>query len=320
MDWTAGVDEHTPSVGRVRNILEVDLPAGPYPSGRSLDLPERGGRMFISEMGSADKPTLVLLHGWTATGRLNWQGVMPVLAEHFHVIAVDQRGHGRGIRSREPFSLEACAEDIVGPGGLLDHLGIPAAYVAGYSMGGPVAQLAARQHPERVDGIVNCATGARFPKTTSAAWAFHVAGAALGMVPPVLLKPVPLPARVLQLPGLAAIDDLRHGDPVSLLQAGEALAAYDSREWASDLRCPAASIITTADVLEPVNIQRELAALTNASIYTVGSLSGHLAAGLGVGEFGDQLLAACLEVRDRSLARQAGRPQHPLRSHGALAV
>ena len=54
-------------------------------------------------------PTVLLLHGWTATADLNWFGVYETLGRHFRVVAMDHRGHGLGIRTRKPFRLADCA-------------------------------------------------------------------------------------------------------------------------------------------------------------------------------------------------------------------
>ena len=71
------------------------------------------------------------------------------------MLAVDHRGHGRGLRSPEPFSLSDCAADAAA---LIAHLQIPPVLAVGYSMGGPIASLLARNHPEWVSGVVLGAT------------------------------------------------------------------------------------------------------------------------------------------------------------------
>ena len=63
---------------------------------------------------------------------------------------------------RTPFRLEDCADDVAA---LLDVLGVERCIAVGYSMGGPIAQLLWRRHPELVDGLVLCATSARFNGT-----------------------------------------------------------------------------------------------------------------------------------------------------------
>ena len=103
-----------------------------------------------------DGPVLLLVHGWMFASDLNWgRHYAPLARAGYRVLAMDLRGHGRGLRSSQPFRLQDCADDAAA---LLDVLGVRSALVAGYSMGGPVAQLLARRHPERVAGLVLCAT------------------------------------------------------------------------------------------------------------------------------------------------------------------
>ena len=113
------------------------------PPGRYVWLPGRG-RTFVRELaGPPGAPVLVLLHGWTATADLNWYACFAPLAEHFRVVAIDHRGHGRGLRSAEPFRLEQCADDVAA---LARELGIDRFVPVGYSMGGPIAQLIWQRH------------------------------------------------------------------------------------------------------------------------------------------------------------------------------
>ena len=81
------------------------------PPGRVVSLPGRG-EIFVRDSGGPPAaPAVLLLHGWTASADLNFFPVYDNLAETYRVIAPDARGHGRGMRSAEPFSLEDCADD-----------------------------------------------------------------------------------------------------------------------------------------------------------------------------------------------------------------
>src|ERR1700712_406657 len=133
------------------------------PPGREIEIPGRG-TTFIRELPgpSADAPTLMLLHGWTASADLNWFQSYDKLGEHFRVIALDHRGHGGGIRSRKVFRLEDSADDA---SALADVLELERFIPVGYSMGGPVAQLMWHHHPEHIVGLVLCATAVQFSST-----------------------------------------------------------------------------------------------------------------------------------------------------------
>ena len=131
------------------------------PPGRFVELPARG-RTFVRECGEPEgAPVVVLLHGWTATAALNWYPSFAPLANNFRVIALDHRGHGRGLRSRAAFRLEDCADDVAA---LLGAIGVERCVAVGYSMGGSIAQLLWQRHPNVVDGLVLCATGGDVPR------------------------------------------------------------------------------------------------------------------------------------------------------------
>ena len=83
------------------------------PPGRLIDIPDRGQTFIREVQGPDNAPTLILLHGWTATADLNFFMCYRALSEHFRVIAIDHRGHGRGIRSNQPFRLSDCADDDI---------------------------------------------------------------------------------------------------------------------------------------------------------------------------------------------------------------
>ena len=102
-------------------IRESVAPLAGLPPGFEIDLPGRG-RIFVREKsGPMVAPTLLLLHGWTATSDLNWFTCFDALSEHFRVVAMDMRGHGRGIRTKSSFKLEDCADDAAA---VADVLGI----------------------------------------------------------------------------------------------------------------------------------------------------------------------------------------------------
>src|SRR3954463_4494971 len=107
------------------------------PPGRPVLLPGRGTTFVREVEGPPGAPTVVLLHGLGATGALNWFSAFEPLGEHFRVIAIDHRGHGRGLRSRRRFRLADCADDVVA---LADELGIDTFLPLRYSVGGPIPQ------------------------------------------------------------------------------------------------------------------------------------------------------------------------------------
>jgi pimeloyl-ACP methyl ester carboxylesterase len=64
----------------------------------------------------------------------------------YHVITFDNRGSGRSDKPDIPYTMQMLAADVAG---LLDAIGIGAAHILGYSMGGLIAQEFALTYPER---------------------------------------------------------------------------------------------------------------------------------------------------------------------------
>lgn len=93
---------------------------------------------------------VVLIHGFTANGDMNWRipGVVNLLAKRYRVITLDNRGHGK---SDKPTSVEdygpKMVDDVIR---LIDHLKIDKAHFVGYSMGGMITVKLAATAPERM--------------------------------------------------------------------------------------------------------------------------------------------------------------------------
>ena len=90
-------------------------------------------------------PSLVLLHGFTQTGR-SWEPVVAALAERYRALAPDVRGHGDA-SALTPVTLDAVIDDVAA--------GAPATFtLVGYSMGGRIALHAALALRSRVERLV----------------------------------------------------------------------------------------------------------------------------------------------------------------------
>ena len=114
-----------------------------------------GIRTNYIEAGDAGSPPLVLIHGSGpgVTGFANWNGVLPVLSQHFHCFAPDMVGFGYTEVPDEvtDFTLDFWVAHIIG---FLDALGIERASFIGNSFGGGLSLAVAARHPDRVARFV----------------------------------------------------------------------------------------------------------------------------------------------------------------------
>jgi pimeloyl-ACP methyl ester carboxylesterase len=104
-----------------------------------------GLQMYYEDRGQG--PPVVLLHGGLLTIELTFGLVVPLLAEHHRVIAVELQGHGRTADIDRPMTFGHLAADVVG---LLDRLHIEQADIVGFSLGGLTAYELLVHHPRRV--------------------------------------------------------------------------------------------------------------------------------------------------------------------------
>ena len=111
------------------------------------------GELSLSflEWGTAGRPTLCFLHGGSA--HAHWfDRVAPAFNDRFHVIALDQRGHGESEWAKPPaYATENFAADLLG---FIDALGLGQVAVIGHSMGGHNAMAFSAWHPDRVRALV----------------------------------------------------------------------------------------------------------------------------------------------------------------------
>jgi 3-oxoadipate enol-lactonase len=187
------------------------------------------------------------------------------------LVAIDHRGHGRGMRTAQHFELEDVADDAAA---LLRELGITQVVTVGYSMGGPISMHLAHRHPELVAALVVQATALEWRATRSE----RIRWKTIRLIGPVLrswVYPRWLRYGIVRLlgaehelhefvPWLEA--EMRRSDTLAVVQAGRALSRHDARPWAAQLGKPAASLITTKDRLVRPRKQRQLAQALNAHV------------------------------------------------------
>ena len=111
------------------------------------ELVSAGGMQWhVVEHGDPSAPPLLLLHGLPETWEC-WRHQIPALAEHFRVLAIDNKGYGRTDRPDDDYSGPFVARQIHA---LLDELGVDRIRLAGHDWGACIADFVATERPERI--------------------------------------------------------------------------------------------------------------------------------------------------------------------------
>jgi len=111
--------------------------------------PVNGLKMYYEIHGQGTP--LVLIHGGGSTIQSTFIKMLPVLAMHYKVIAVELQAHGR---TSDRDSAETFAQDANDVAGLLEYLHINKAHLLGFSNGGQTAMQIAISYPAVVNKLV----------------------------------------------------------------------------------------------------------------------------------------------------------------------
>lgn len=119
------------------------------------DIEVAGTNIHYVEAGTPKLPPLVMVHGRGSAGAL-WLPIIPQLAPHRHIIAIDMRGWG--LSSREPFTGHSGAEAVAwwrdGVLGVVDGLNLGRFDLLGHSLGGLVSLAIALERGDKIDHLV----------------------------------------------------------------------------------------------------------------------------------------------------------------------
>ena len=236
-----------------------------------------GGDIYYEVRGSG--PPIVLGHSFLCSGEM-WGPQLEPLAEHYQVLNLDLRGHGKSGPVIRPFGMYDLVEDVLA---VLDREGVGRAVWAGLSIGGMVALRAALVAEERVSGLILLDTHAgretAFNKLRSL-----LMGSAVKA-----FGPRPLSPEIIRL--FFSSDTRKTKQPLidewkerfasvhvpSMLRALRALRRRDSvLDRLGEIKVPALVIVGEHDRLLPPSYSNEIAArLTDASLVVVEK-AGHL--------------------------------------------
>ena len=127
----------------------------PAPPPRAVIAPD-GVKIATYEWGDPDAATVVLVHGFASSALGNWSltgWVRDLLRAGYHVIALDQRGHGASDKPHDPaaYTMPILADDVLT---VLDTFLLDEVLYAGYSLGARVGWRAAKEYPDRITRAV----------------------------------------------------------------------------------------------------------------------------------------------------------------------
>jgi 3-oxoadipate enol-lactonase len=268
------------------------------PPARTVRVGDRG-EFFIRDTGG-DGPAVMLLHGWLANADLNWWGVYGDVADAgYRVLAIDHRGHGRGLQPLVPFRRVDCAGDAAA---VLRELDVKAT-VVGYSMGGAIAQLVAREHPDVVEGLVLSGTAQHWqdPESRRAFRTMGAFGLVMALAPRATLRAGLRRAGIREDERTVWLQsELLRNSARDIAEAGRELGRFDSRPWLPEVEAPVAVVVTTHDELVPVRKQRALAEAAKAEVFEAPI--SHMEVGWRNQDYNPVLLQAIAAVRATTAA------------------
>ncbi len=235
-------------------------------------------------MAASDKTTCLLVHGWGMNRRI-WQPVLEQLPADIDAIALDLPGHGE--RSEEAFnSLQALTADLKArcesykpEGGRL--------LLVGWSLGALPCLELARQHPERVDGMLLVSTNPCFVSREN--WAAGVPAEVFDQFADSLRHDFSGTIRrflSLQVKGSESgrqiLREIREKvlqqarpDQASLDVGLEILKQVDMRDRLSDIRQPVSWALGAQDGLVKMQLANELRELMPGAEIKLYSKAGH---------------------------------------------
>ena len=222
---------------------------------------------------------VVLLHG-IGGNRRNWHDNLPALAEHFHAVALDDRGYGDSDDYDGPLDYADFAADVIR---VMDHFSAETAHVVGLSMGGRIAAEVYARWPQRVRSLVLADTHLGFANLSDADREKFVRlrrePLVAGKEPRDIAEPI---ARTLLSPtgsdeALAKlVDSLSRLHKDSYIKTIESSVANDRADLYSAIRVPALVLVGSDDRLTPPAMAGEIAGMIGGARLHVVAGAGHL--------------------------------------------
>jgi pimeloyl-ACP methyl ester carboxylesterase len=107
-------------------------------------------RLRYLDWGTEGKMPLLCLHGHTGQAHI-WDEFAEAMSPHYHVLSLDQRGHGESQWADTGYERDRFVEDLTT---FVDEIGLQRFVLAGLSMGGWHSLLYTPNHQDRVERII----------------------------------------------------------------------------------------------------------------------------------------------------------------------
>jgi 3-oxoadipate enol-lactonase len=223
---------------------------------------------------------ILFLHAFPLSKTM-WEPQIQALADRFRVITLDLRGHGESDAPLWCYTMEQFADDVKG---LLDHLAIRQAVLAGLSMGGYVLFACYRQYPDRVKALILADTraGADTPEGKAGRYAMAQAAYKEGVstVEEAMLPRLLSPTALREKPALVEeVRSIIRSTPLSGI-VGDLMAMTDradSLPLLSSISCPTLVIVGEEDQTTPPTEARLMAKRIPGARLEIIPGAGHLA-------------------------------------------
>ncbi len=101
----------------------------------------------IQELNKEAIETVLMVHGMLSNLSMYYFSVAPILAEQFHVVMYDLKGHGMSERVLNGYDLNSMTDDLVA---LMATLGLTKVHLVGHSFGGLIALKMVARFPEKI--------------------------------------------------------------------------------------------------------------------------------------------------------------------------
>lgn len=144
--------DYTREMAACAEAIGLHPPAVVQPTDRWVEL--NGLSFHYLDWGNAHLPLVVLLHGGGLTAH-TWDMAALLLRDRYHLLALDQRGHGdSGWTPENQLGEDNAALMLRDTRAFIDALGYDRLVLCGMSMGGMNAIRYAARHPERLAALI----------------------------------------------------------------------------------------------------------------------------------------------------------------------